>query len=755
MAVQETPKINRIIRMKEFDLLRTAITPGNMYICIDSRKMYYDTPESKRVTYTCDLIETEKRRLYYITPAVGHTYYIWETNSLWLWMNKWITLYSDKDYPSAYTYVDQTISPLYNGTPDDRVLDNNGLLGDGSIVVRDDERIIKGKIYIDQTNDNLVMSSFLGGGIKLLPNGMTDDVGELYADAFGKSHIRAEWNVLNNEAYIDYTEHPEKDENKFRNDSHRYLVYHEGNLDPSGGNISSLVIYNKLAHPDATLPDPFEFNVDRLDGKHASDFALAEHVHTTSDITDYTSKTNEIAKNIFDSRMSNATAQGITISNPSTGVWNFAANNFKITLTGGVSGSGTVNRLTNTVINVTVDPDKHVHQDLVDAIDGLQQQVDSIVDIDLTLYYTKTEVDGMFGFTSGKAPTIGADGILHVTAEQAKKLDHTIAVSLKGDVTGSGTLDTEQTTFEITNMKLDMTILDDYVPKSDIGIAEGIVPLDANTKIPAKYLPDSVRSGLIPMGTFNPANGVPSTDPKEGEFWRAIVEGDLNGDHYEIGDWIVYINGNWEYWQNSGFVTSVNGKTGDVTIDIPDVSVYIRKDYIDYYNETTKTYTDIPKDKIVITDAQNHAKITTSAADKLSNNFKLLSNSTNGDVEFDSTSTNIKTDGTKDFNVTMKFTNAGREAINNEIDNRYYEADLIQKSDLANLGKKQWTWIYQAIDTWNDTSSPIKIEEGDLLLSTKNNATEFEDFVIIHTRALPMLLFSEKITKVDFAVNSL
>ena len=55
----------------------------------------------------------------------------------------------------------------------------------------------------------------------------------------------------------------------------------------------------------------------------------------------------------------------------------------------------------------------------------------------------------MFGFTSGKAPTIGSDGILHVKAEQAKKLDHTIAVSLKGDVTGSGTLDTEQTTFEI------------------------------------------------------------------------------------------------------------------------------------------------------------------------------------------------------------------------------------------------------------------------------------------------------------------
>ena len=750
MAVQGTPKINRIIRMKEFDLLRTAVTPGNMYICIDSRKMYYDTPESRRVTYTCDLIETEKRRLYYVTPVVGHTYYIWETNSLWLWMNKWITLYSDKDYPSAYTYVDQTISPVYNGTPDDRVLDNNGLLGDGSIVIRDDERIIKGKIYVDQTNDNLVMSSFLGGGVKLLPNGMTSDVGELYADAFGKSHIRAEWNILNNEAYVDYSEHPEKDPSRFMKESHRYLMYHEGNLDPSGGSISSAVIYNKLAHPDSKLPDPFEFNVDRLDGKHASDFALTGHTHTTSNITDYTSKTNEIARNIFDARMSAAKGHGITITNPSTGVWDFAANNFTIKLVDGVTGSGTVNRLTNTTIDVTVDPKKHVHQDILDAIDDLQQQVDSIVDIDLTLYYTKTEVDAMFGFTSGKAPTIGTDGILHVKAEQAKKLDHTIAVTLSGDVTGSGTLDTEQTTFDITNMKIKQSVLDNYIPKSDIGIAEGVVPLDSNTKIPAKYMPDSVRSGLIPMGTFNPNNGVPSTDPKEGEFWRATVEGDLNGDHYEIGDWIVYINGNWEWWQNSGFVTSVNGKTGDVTINIPDVSVYIKKDYIDYYDETAKTYNNVPKDKIVITDAQNHAKITASAADKLSKEFKLLSDATNGDVEFHSTSTNIKTDGTKDFNVKMKFTTKGIENIENLISNRSFGKLQISNADPDSTFAKKNSWFIQ--DGGDFSDSNITIKDGDIVFKFDDTNNNWKDWIVIRT-GIAQLEFSNFTSKIDKTVN--
>mgnify|MGYP001624390526 CR=1 FL=1 len=37
-----TPVINRIIRMTEFDLLRTAIKQGNMYMCLDSQKLYFD-----------------------------------------------------------------------------------------------------------------------------------------------------------------------------------------------------------------------------------------------------------------------------------------------------------------------------------------------------------------------------------------------------------------------------------------------------------------------------------------------------------------------------------------------------------------------------------------------------------------------------------------------------------------------------------------------------------------------------------------
>lgn len=59
------------------------------------------------------------------------------------------------------------------------MIDNNGLLKDGSVVIRDNNRIVKGKLYIDNTNNNLVISSFLGGGLRILPNGSSESPGAL------------------------------------------------------------------------------------------------------------------------------------------------------------------------------------------------------------------------------------------------------------------------------------------------------------------------------------------------------------------------------------------------------------------------------------------------------------------------------------------------------------------------------------------------------------------------------------------------
>ena len=105
-----TPSINRIIKMTEFDLLRTAITVGNMYMCIDSRKLYYDETKNSRVTYNYTGVNTVNDLRYNITPDFGMKYYCWEDNSLWLWMNKWVVIWSDQTYPSAYVYDSDSIS---------------------------------------------------------------------------------------------------------------------------------------------------------------------------------------------------------------------------------------------------------------------------------------------------------------------------------------------------------------------------------------------------------------------------------------------------------------------------------------------------------------------------------------------------------------------------------------------------------------------------------------------------------------------
>ena len=149
MATVQTPKINRIIRLTEFDLLRTAIKQYNMYMCLDSGKLYYDVDTSRRVVYAYTSVKTLNDLQNNVIPSSGVTYYCWEDNSLWLWMNRWISIYSDSTYPSAYAYDDEdNLTEVFRYGLTNLPADDNGLLKDGSVVIRDRNRIIKGKMYI-------------------------------------------------------------------------------------------------------------------------------------------------------------------------------------------------------------------------------------------------------------------------------------------------------------------------------------------------------------------------------------------------------------------------------------------------------------------------------------------------------------------------------------------------------------------------------------------------------------------------------
>lgn len=452
MAVS-TPKIKKIIRMTEFDQICTSITEGNMYMCTDSLKLYYDSTATTRDIYAYTGVKTINDLMYNITPNYGTSYYCWEDNSLWIWMNKWITIWSDSQYPSAYIYDDypSSSSPSsLNGIYTD-VLDNNGLLGDGSVVIRDINRIIKGKLYVNDDNDNLTFSSYLGGAIRFLPNGKMTTDGEMLIGDEGKSFIRSEWNVMNNQIYVDYSEEPGEDPSieELKKSSHRYMVFHEGNLDASL--IKPLTgedIYNKLM-TDPNLPDDFDFSVTQISGKHIDDLSLVGHTHTTSEISDFITASRAQADVEIRTVMNALAGDGLTIvPNSASSTYTMSANSFTLSFRGGARGSGTVNHLTDTVINLTVDPTQHIHSNYIQRMDNLQTQINQINAMDPNDYYLKTQIDTMINNVSGTAvPTPGKpllvnnDGILPAPSLAANKLTNERTITFKGDIQGVLTTD--------------------------------------------------------------------------------------------------------------------------------------------------------------------------------------------------------------------------------------------------------------------------------------------------------------------------
>lgn len=467
MAV-ETPTINKIIKINEADLLRTKIHKFDMYMCLDSQRLYYDSTDADtgRIVYNYIGVKTINDLLYHITPEYGKNYYCWEDNSLWLWMNKWITVWTESTYPSAYQYtdwngVDGNLVSVYRNDEPLLPADDNGLLHDGSVIVRDRLRIIKGRLYIDDGTDNLVISSYFGGGIRFLPNGLMDQDGELFISDENDSFLRSQFTVKNNEMFVNYAEKPSTDPangTSLEKPSHNYKVYHEGNLDASLIQpLTGEAVYNALIADKATLPDPFDFNVSQLSGHSIDDFSLVGHTHTASSITDFNSQAQAQAQIVFKQNMNNAIGEGMTITAATDQTpYKFSADNFRITLTGGATGNSLVRHLTDTSINVVVDPDEHVHQNYIDTMNDLQDQINALSVMDPDDYYTKIETDALIGAitptdvpTVGKALKVNAQGILPVGVISAQKFDVSKHIELTGDITGSVDTDFQNNTITL------------------------------------------------------------------------------------------------------------------------------------------------------------------------------------------------------------------------------------------------------------------------------------------------------------------
>ena len=182
------------------------------------------------------------------------------------------------------------------------------------------------------------------------------------------------------------------------------------------------------------------------------------------------------------------------------------------------------------------------------------------------------------------------------------------------------------------------------VQTSDLGVT--VATLGQDGKLTPSQLPAS-QAGLVPMGNWNPQTGAPSNNPIEGQFWIANTEATFNNKLFQVGDWCLYYNNEWNKIDTNDNVLSVNGQSGAVTLTAAQLNA-IDTSYINYTIGNT-----IPQNKIVITSGTG--TIDGVSVPKLTTPFSIESDN-NSDIEISSSSSAQSSDGSTDFGLKFNIT---------------------------------------------------------------------------------------------------
>lgn len=176
-----------IYPVTQYDLLTLPVKKGQIYFITDLSCLFkdYGSTKSERLRFNATVVSSNFTRLNKLRPVNGKYYYVSEDNSLWLYDTRWVLVDGDVSKYNSYGYDGvNAMSPVINtddsitGPNGDKIIDNNGLLSDGSVVIRDWSRVIRGKISKDITRQRLNFTSYLDNGISFYPYGMGKNYSE-------------------------------------------------------------------------------------------------------------------------------------------------------------------------------------------------------------------------------------------------------------------------------------------------------------------------------------------------------------------------------------------------------------------------------------------------------------------------------------------------------------------------------------------------------------------------------------------------
>jgi len=130
-------------------------------------------------------------------------------------------------------------------------------------------------------------------------------------------------------------------------------------------------------------------------------------------------------------------------------------------------------------------------------------------------------------------------------------------------------------------------ILSGALTPSDIGVANGVCPLDSNSLIPTSHLPSLAITDVYVVSDISSRD---SLTVQKGDVVKVTDKGDGTPQTY------IYDGTNWIDIQESSDVISVNGKTGVVVLSTSDISDTTDKRYVTDSEKTKLGYISVTQD---------------------------------------------------------------------------------------------------------------------------------------------------------------